>query len=146
MFRLEIAAAVRSKTLAMLMVASVAWMLAAPFFLQSDGTVDGARELYVHYAPGGVFALLVVSLLASATGAVASERTAKRLQLSMVRPVRYFTIALAKISALVACGAAVLALYVQEVRLSNRNDSRQFGRVQGTSLHDGFDGNPRPRP
>ena len=109
-FRLEIAAAVRSKTLAMLMVASVAWMLAAPFFLQSDGTVDGARELYVHYAPGGVFALLVVSLLASATGAVASERTAKRLQLSMVRPVRYFTIALAKISALVACGAAVLAL------------------------------------
>ena len=109
-FRLEIAALVRSKTVAMLSIASLAWMFAMPFVVTGDGTVEGERELFIHYSLGGVFALLLVALVASATGVLARERTAKRLQLTMVRPVRFFSIAFAKTAALTACGAAVLAL------------------------------------
>ena len=109
-FWLELTAFVRSKSLAALMAVSVAWMFALPYLVRGDGTADGVRELYVHYSLGGVFALLVVTLLASATGSLARERAAKRLQLTMVRPVRYFTIALGKIVALVSVGALVLAV------------------------------------
>ena len=109
-FWLEFTGFVRSKALALLVAASVAWMLALPFAIRGDGTADGARELYVHFSLGGVFALLVVSLLASATGSLAREREAKRLQLTLVRPVRYTLVALGKISAHVAAGALVLAV------------------------------------
>ena len=111
-FSLEFTAAVRSKSLALLLVASVAWMFAAPYMFVGDGTAEGVRALAVHYSLGGVAALLSVSLLASATGAIARERAAKRLQLTLVRPVRYTVVALAKIAALVAVGALVLAVAV----------------------------------
>jgi len=109
-FSLEFTAAVRSRTLALLLVASVAWMFAAPFMFTGDGTVEGARMLAVHYSLGGVATLLSISLLATATGSIARERAAKRLQMTMVRPVGYMTIALAKTAALVAIGAIVLAV------------------------------------
>ena len=109
-FCLELASLVRSKTLAMLAVACVAWMYAMPYLVRSDGTADGAREMLVRYSLGGAFAILLVSLLASATGSLARERAAKRLQLTMVRPVRHAVIAIAKMSALTFCGAGVLAL------------------------------------
>lgn len=109
-FWIELTALVRSKTLAMLAVASVAWMFALPQLATGDGTPEGARELYLHYSLGGVFALLVVSLLASATGSLARERAAKRLALTQVRPVRYAVIVLAKGCALTLVGAVVLAL------------------------------------
>ena len=109
-FSLEFTAAVRSKSLALLLVAAVAWMFAAPFLFVGDGTVEGSRALALHYSLGGVAAVLAVALLASATGSIAGERAAKRLQLTLVRPVRYFTVALAKMSALVAIGALVPAV------------------------------------
>ena len=108
-FSLELTAAVRSKSLLLLLIASVAWMVAAPFLFVGDGTVEGSRALAVHYSLGGVAALLAVSLLASATGSIAGERFAKRLQLTLVRPVRYIVVALAKMAALVSLGALVLA-------------------------------------
>ena len=108
--RLELTALVRSKALAMLSAVSVAWMLALPHFIKSDGTAEGVRELTVHYSLGGVFALLVIALLASATGSLARERAAKRLQLTMIRPVRPFVIVLGKVVAHAAAGAAVLAV------------------------------------
>ena len=109
-FWLEFTGFVRSKALALLVAASVLWMLGLPFVLKGDGTADGARELYVHFSLGGVFALLVVALLASATGSLAREREAKRLQLTLVRPVRHTLIVLGKILAHVASGALVLAV------------------------------------
>jgi len=109
-FWLELTAFVRSKALAWLVVASVAWMLVFPYLVRGDGTAEGARELYIHFSLGGVFALLVVSLLGSATGSIASDREAKRLQLTMVRPVRYAVIALGKIAAHVAVGAFIAAV------------------------------------
>ena len=109
-FWLEFTGFVRSKALALLVAASVAWMLGLPFVMKGDGTADGARELYVHFSLGGVFTLLVVALLASATGSLAREREAKRLQLTLVRPVRYAVVVLGKIFAHVAIGALVLAI------------------------------------
>ena len=109
-FWLELVAFVRSKALAMLLAASVLWMFALPYVMKGDGTPDGARELYVHFSLGGVFALLVVALLASATGTLARERAERRLQLTLVRPVRYSAVVLGKILAHVAVGASVLAV------------------------------------
>ena len=109
-FWLEFTGFVRSKALMLLVAASVLWMVGLPFVLKGDGTADGARELYVHFSLGGVFVLLVVALLASATGSLAREREAKRLQLTLVRPVRYTLIVLGKILAHVAVGALVLAI------------------------------------
>ncbi len=109
-FWLEFLSLTRSRTLLMLTVTAVGWMLAFPSLVRGDGTEAGARELYVHYSLGGVFALLVVALLASATGSIASERTAKRLQLTLVRPVRYAAIVLGKLLAHVLAGAFVMAV------------------------------------
>ena len=72
---LEMKSAVRSGMSATLSVLAVLWMLALPLFLKGDGTAEGARELYIRFSLGGVFVLLVVSLLSSATGAVAGERS-----------------------------------------------------------------------
>lgn len=119
-FLLEIRAFVRSKSLAFLLVASVAWMLLLPRFLTGDGTLAGARELDLHYALGGVFALTVVSLLASATGSIAHERAAKRLQLTLVRPVPRVLILAAKGAALTFLGAMVLL--VSALILAGRTD------------------------
>lgn len=109
-FWLETVGIVRSKTLLMLTAASVGWMLVFPALARGDGTAEGARELYIHYSLGGVFLLLVVALLAAATGAVARERAEKRLQLTLVRPVRYFSVVFGKMLAYVAAGALVLAI------------------------------------
>lgn len=105
---LELRSLVRSRTLAMLVVASVAWMLVLPHVLKGDGTAEGARELYLRFSLGGVFVLTVVALLSSATGSLARERAAKRLQLTVVRPVRCFVLVLGKAVAHMAVGAVVL--------------------------------------
>lgn len=109
-FSLELKSLVRSKTLAILGLISAIWMLALPYFLQSDGTISGAREIYISFSLGGVFAFLTIGLVASATGSIAGERTAKRLQLTLVRPVYGLTLALGKIAAHMVIGALVLAL------------------------------------
>ena len=106
---LESKAIVRSGMLAVLLAVSVAWMLLLPLFIKGDGTAEGARELYVRFSLGGVFVLLAVSLLASATGSVAKERAAKRLQLTMVRPVGRFAVAFGKVVAHALCGAVILS-------------------------------------
>ena len=111
-FSLELIGFIRSKTLAMLTVVSIVWMFALPRLVHSDGTAEGLRELDVRYSLGGVLVLLVISLLASATGSLARERAEKRLQLTLVRPVRYAAIVLAKALAHVVVGAAVLAVAV----------------------------------
>ena len=108
-FSLEFTAFVRSKSLAMLLAASVAWMFVAPLVFGGDGTEEGARQLTVHYSLGGVAALLSVVLLSSATGSIAAERASRRLQLTLVRPVRYTSIVIAKTAALTFAGAIVLA-------------------------------------
>lgn len=108
-FRLEVRGFVRSRAWPILAAAGVAWMFAAPHFLRGDGTAAGAAEMSLRYSLGGVAALLSVSLLAAACGSLAGERAARRLALTCVRPVRPFVLALAKIAALAAIGASLLA-------------------------------------
>ena len=103
---LEMRALVRSGTFAVLLAVSVLWMFVLPFIIKSDGTAQGIRELYVRFSLGGVFVLLSVALLASATGSIASERTAKRLQLTLVRPGGRFSVAAGKVVAHAFAGAA----------------------------------------
>ena len=62
---LELRSLVRSRTLAMLVVATVAWMFGLPHVLKGDGTAEGARELYLRFSLGGVFVLTVIALLSS---------------------------------------------------------------------------------
>lgn len=109
-FFLELIALIRSKTLALLALVSSVWMVVFPYIVKGDGTYEGARELYIRFSLGGVFSLLVVSLLSSATGSIANERLSKRLDLTLVRPVRFVSIALGKILAHVVIGSFVLAL------------------------------------
>lgn len=108
-FSLELTALSRSRTLWLLLAASVGYVLLLPHIVTGDGTAEGMRELIIRYGLGGVFALLAVCLLASATGAIASERAAKRLQLSLVRPVSAAVIASGKCLAFASVGATVLA-------------------------------------
>ena len=103
-FCLEVTALVRSWTALILLLASLGWIFAAKYLLVTDSTEEGAREMVVRYGLGGVFALLVVSVLSIATGCIASEREAKRLQLTQVRPVSPFAIAWGKFLALSALG------------------------------------------
>ncbi len=108
--RLELLAALRSKAVAILALGSVAWMFALPRIAAGDGTADGLYQLQVRYSIGVVFAVVLVSLSAAAAGTLAKDREAKRLQLTMVRPVGYAVVALGRMAALTAVGAAVLAV------------------------------------
>ncbi len=110
LFSLEFLALIRSRTLLLLTLATVIWMFVAPHVLIGDGTFEGARQMILKYSLGGVATLLAICLLASATGSIARERAAKRLQLTLVRPVHFMTIALAKTAALTSAAALVLAL------------------------------------
>jgi len=109
-FALEFRGLVRSRALALLAVASGAWMFVAPYVFRSDGTDAGAREMCIRFSLGGVTVLLAVVLLVTAAGSLSRERAARRLQLTMVRPVRLFALVTAKIAALSVAGALVLAL------------------------------------
>ncbi len=109
-FRLQWRALARSGAFAALLVASVAWMLVLPRIMRGDGTESGEFAMQVRYSLGIVFSLSVVALSASAAGSIATEREARRLQLTMVRPVRLFAVALARVAAITAAGAAVLAI------------------------------------
>ncbi len=110
LFSLEFLALIRSRTLLLLTLASIAWMFAVPHLLVGDGTPEGARQMILKYSLGGVATLLSICLLASATGSIARERAAKRLQLTLVRPVHFVTIALAKTAALELVASLVLGL------------------------------------
>lgn len=109
-FLLELISLMRSHTIILLTAAGVAWMFIFPNVMHDDFTDAGARELYIHFSLGGVFFILIISLLASATASIAKERDEKRLQLTLVRPVSRCAIALGKIYAHVFVGAVILAL------------------------------------
>lgn len=128
-FWLEVTALVRSWTTLILLTASLGWMFAAKFIVVTDATEDGAREMFVRYGLGGVFALLVVAGLAVATGAIASERESRRLQLTLVRPVSGLAIAWGKFLALSAVAAAVLAFPCATLLVSSEFSGRRCSHV-----------------
>jgi len=126
-FLLQLRALVRARVALLLTLVSVGWLFALPHVLKGDGTASGLREVYLRYALGGVFALLVLSLVAAATGALAQDRAAKRLQLTLIRPVRPMTVAFARYAAIVTLGAAVLGLCAAFVPVGLRTALAPFG-------------------
>ncbi len=100
----------RSRSILVLLAACVGWMLAMPHLVKSDGTVEGARQIYVHFSLGGAFALTCIALASSGASVLSREREMRTLSLALTRPVKRFTLVFARIAALVASGAAVLAV------------------------------------
>jgi len=128
-FWLEAVSLVRSWTALMLLVASLGWMFAANFVLVTDATDAGKREMLVLYGLGGVFALLIIAVLAAATGTIATERESKRLQLTQVRPVSPFAIAWGKFLALAVVAAAILAFPCATLLVSSEFSGRRCSHV-----------------
>ena len=89
---LEWRALIRTGVLPVLWLFAFIWTYSAPFWLVSDGTDEGARELFLTYGAGTVFVLALIALGASAAGSLPKERAAKRLQLSQMRPVPAFAL------------------------------------------------------
>ncbi len=107
-FSLEWRALWRGKTLAIVSALSLGWVALARVFVRGDGTVEGAREMLLRFSLSGAAAIVAVSMLVAAAGSLAKERDAKMLQLSLVRPVWPWTLAIGRIMAISAAAAAML--------------------------------------
>jgi hypothetical protein len=81
-----------------------------PMLVRSDGTQEGASEMFVRAVTGGVYVFLSISILCAAAGFFAGERTLNRLALSVVRPASSFCVALGVWGAFCAIALSVLIL------------------------------------
>ena len=109
-FSVALKGLVRSKAFWLLLaaVAAVHWFV--PDLVRSDGSDAGALEMHVRGVVGGAAAVVLLSTLAMACGALARERETRRLPLSLVRPASAFALLLGERSALVAVSCGALAL------------------------------------
>lgn len=105
--KLELISAVRSKMMILFAVSSAAWMIFGRNFIKGD--VADVYQLSVRYLLGTVFGVVLLSLGSAAAGVLSTDRAAKRLQLTMIRPVPYSVVAMARSVALTVVGSAVLA-------------------------------------
>lgn len=108
-FALQWRALWRTGVLPLCAAASVLVVIAAPHLSRGDGTVAGARHVLVQLALGGAFAVVAIVSLVAACGAFADERAAKRLALTVTRPVPMCGVWLGKFAAIVAAAAVSLA-------------------------------------
>lgn len=131
--RLEFRAVVRSWSLALLAGVAMAWPLLLPYLLHGDGTAAGEYQVYVHYALGGVCLLLTVALAATAAGSLAKDRAAKRLPLTVVRPVPYALVVWGRATALTLVGALVLAVASAALVVRLAHYPRTFVAAEGKS-------------
>ena len=99
-FSLELKTLWRTRVLPVLAIVSIVWMAG----------YSAEREVYIRYSLYIEMAIVVSALLFHACGSFASERAAKRLQLTLIRPVRRLSIYFGKVLAIVFAGAVVLAL------------------------------------
>lgn len=105
--KLELLSALRSKTMLIFAVAVSLWMTLGRNILK--GTESNMYQLSVRYLLGIAFSVVLVSLGSAAAGALSSDRAAKRLQLTMIRPVPHFVIAMARSLAITLYGSLIIA-------------------------------------
>lgn len=108
--RLELTALWRSHAIIALLAAIAGWMQLCAIFVTGDGTAEGARQMYLKYFLGGAFTISLIALSSAAASSISIERIAKRLQLTMVRPVGGATIAIGRIVAISLVGALAMGL------------------------------------
>jgi len=125
----------RGRLVALLLLATALIHALVPGLVRSDGTPDGWREMFVRAVPGSVYALVLLTLMVTACGAVARERERNRLALAAVRPVRAFAWLAGHWCAFATAAALVLAASagLTAVRLADAPDCR---RHIGPSLPD----------
>lgn len=124
-FLLELKSLIRSRTLHVLTLVVIGWMLAVPHFVRGDGTEQGKREVVSYYSLAGALAITAVAVASAAAGSLSSERAAKRLQLTLARPVPYFSVAGGRIAALGLVAAVPLAF---AMAISSFRDGASFCR------------------
>ena len=107
----------RGKTLWTLLAAIIVAHFFLPGIVRSDGTLAGNLEMHVRVVCGAVAALVYVSALSISCGLFAREREDDLLQLSLVRPVSAFAVALGRWLALLLLEVSVLAVNVVFINL-----------------------------
>ena len=107
----------RGRFMPLLLLGAAAVMLLMPSIIRSDGTISGARELYIHSILGSVIALVFLSVLCAACGHLAKEREAHRLSLAVIRPSDAFRMMLGVWFAYVSATAATLAVIAVAIYL-----------------------------
>ena len=108
-FLLQWRAMWRTGMLPLCVAASVLVVIAAPHVARGDGTEAGMRQVLVQLALGGAFAVVAVASLVASCGAFADERAAKRLALTVTRPVPMCGVWLGKFAAIMSAAALSLA-------------------------------------
>lgn len=104
-FLLEARSLARSKTLVLLLAASALAVLLAPHFIVGDGTDEGRSVVETCYSLWGAIAITAVSVASAAATSISADRAAKRLQLTLSRPVSFFKVAAGRIAALALLGS-----------------------------------------
>lgn len=108
LFKLEFLSAVRSKTIHLFTLACTLWMVLGRYFLK--GGEDGVYQLSARYLLGTVFCVVLTAFGSGAAGVISRDRVEKRLQLTLIRPLHRYLIALARSLALAAIGSGMLFL------------------------------------
>ena len=110
---LAVRAALRTKTVAALLVLLAVCVLVLPGVVKGDGTPEGELHILLTYTLGFAFAIMCLATLWAACALFAAEIGNMRMQLSAVKPVTAAEFWLGKWFALLALNAVVLlAVYV----------------------------------
>ena len=105
---LAVRAALRTKTVAALLVLLAVCVLILPGVVKGDGTPEGELHILLTYTLGFAFAIMCLSTLWAACALFAAEIGNMRMQLSAVKPVSAAEFWLGKWLALLALNAVVL--------------------------------------
>lgn len=106
---LAVRAALRTRTVAVLLMALAAGVALLPAAVKGDGTPEGDLQILLSYTLGFSFAVLCLSTMWAACALFASEIDSALMQLSAVKPVTPLDLWLGKWCALLAMNAFFLA-------------------------------------
>lgn len=108
-FLLALRALARGKALWLMLGAIALAHAILPGLARSDGSVESETAMVIKIAFGAPFAIVLLGTLVAAAGVFPLERESKRLQLTLVRPVGTFRLALGRWLALVVFAATALS-------------------------------------
>ncbi len=131
---LAVRAALRTKTVAALLVLLAAGVAVMPIVVQGDGTPEGDLQILLSYTLGFSFAMLCLATMWAACALFAAEIDSALMQLSAVKPVKSAEFWLGKWCALIALDAILLTAVYAAV----------YAQVQWRIFHSGWGVLERP--